>query len=267
MDNDGLFGKQTEEDMPVTRYSRERVSSLAVADSGLIVSTSLNGLKSGCLTCIPEYIQSPLNRPWGKTVKRIIDIAVSLAGIVFVLSWLTPLVALLIKLSSRGPVFFFQRRIGLGGKPFLCIKFRSMKVNTGADSQPALRNDPRVTAVGKPMRRCRADELPQLINVLKGEMALVGPRPYMVGEASGYARSIPFFSLRHSVKPGITGAGQLIKERPWKNPQEKMEYRTRADIRYIERWSLTRDLSLVLRTLGACLRAVLPRSAASNERT
>ncbi|HAV55326.1 MAG TPA: undecaprenyl-phosphate glucose phosphotransferase, partial [Aequorivita sp.] len=151
----------------------------------------------------------PIDEPFNKFIKRGFDIVLSLIIIVGILSWLTPLLGLLIKLESKGPVFFKQKRNGLDYKEFYCFKFRSMIPNPMAHLEQIKKGDERVTRVGRIIRKTSIDELPQFINVLKGEMSVVGPRPHMVSHTHMYAERIDKFMVRHFIKPGITGLAQV----------------------------------------------------------
>jgi putative colanic acid biosynthesis UDP-glucose lipid carrier transferase len=141
--------------------------------------------------------------------KRAFDIVFSSLVIVFVLSWLIPLAALLIKLDSRGPVFFWQKRIGRQGQFFHCLKFRSMVQNDEADERPADEKDERITRVGHFLRRLNLDEIPQFFNVLAGHMSIVGPRPHMIADCIRFSFVISSYSFRSLVRPGITGWAQV----------------------------------------------------------
>jgi putative colanic acid biosynthesis UDP-glucose lipid carrier transferase len=141
--------------------------------------------------------------------KRVFDIIFSSLFIVLILSWVLLLIALLVKLDSRGPVFFLQKRTGRGGKAFTCYKFRTMVVNDEADRWPALKNDKRITRVGKLLRDYNLDEFPQFINVLLGSMSVVGPRPHMIVDCNKFSSVVPRYKLRNFIKPGITGLAQV----------------------------------------------------------
>ena len=184
-----------------------------------------------------------------EAVKRLVDIVVAGLVILFILSWLIPLIGLLIKLDSRGPVFFVQRRSGLYGKPFYCIKFRSMIVNPESDTMPASGNDPRITPTGRFLRHYFIDEVPQFINVLTGTMSIVGPRPHMVLENKRYEELIERYPLRYRVKPGITGPGQIL-ETPGVTGLEKMKRRTYWDLWYIRHRNSRIDVRMVFKTVG-----------------
>jgi putative colanic acid biosynthesis UDP-glucose lipid carrier transferase len=163
------------------------------------------------------------------------------------------LIALAIKLDSPGPVFFRQARKGWSGRVFHIWKFRSMFVHQPEAGvvQQATRNDPRITRVGAFLRKTSLDELPQIFNVLKGEMSLVGPRPHAVQHDEQYSKGIDVYFARHNIKPGITGLAQVRGLRGETKEIERMQQRIEADIEYINNWSLWLDFTILLRTLGA----------------
>lgn len=186
-------------------------------------------------------------------MKRVQDIGLSALVVLLLLWWLVPLVALLIKLDSRGPVFFLQKRNGLNGRIFRCVKFRSMEVNGESDIKPAEREDRRITRVGRILRDYYIDELPQFFNVFRGDMAIVGPRPHMVLENELYENQIPDYGVRYTVKPGITGMGQ-IHDHPVMSRLEKMKNRTYWDVLYVRRRSFGLDWRIMIRTVAVCFR-------------
>jgi putative colanic acid biosysnthesis UDP-glucose lipid carrier transferase len=141
--------------------------------------------------------------------KRIVDLIISATVILLLLSWLAPLLALMIKLSSPGPVFFLQKRVGRFGHSFTCIKFRTMIVNPDADRRQASLNDQRITGIGKFLRKSNIDELPQFFNVIRGHMSIVGPRPHMHSDCRRFSSLISQYKFRTLVKPGITGLSQI----------------------------------------------------------
>lgn len=190
----------------------------------------------------------PLEDPINQLIKRSFDVFFSSIVIVFVLSWLTPIIALLIKLESRGPVFFKQARNGFNYREFDCYKFRSMTPNKAANLDQATRGDQRVTGVGKFIRKTSIDELPQFFNVFFGDMSVVGPRPHMVSHTNMYAKRIDKFMVRHFVKPGITGLAQISGYRGEVETDKDIIGRVRYDIFYIENWSLLLDFKIILRT-------------------
>ena len=190
----------------------------------------------------------PLEEPINMVLKRTFDILFSSLVIIFLLSWLTPLIAILIKLESRGPVFFKQSRNGFNYKEFDCYKFRSMTPNKDAHLYQATRGDHRITKIGKFIRKTSIDELPQFFNVLFGDMSVVGPRPHMVSHTNMYAKKIDKFMVRHFVKPGITGLAQISGFRGEVESDKDIIGRVKYDIFYIENWSLLLDLKIIIRT-------------------
>lgn len=181
--------------------------------------------------------------------KRLFDICTAGVGLV-ALAPLFALVALAIKLDSRGPVFFLQRRYGFNQEPFRIWKFRSMTtMDDGRDVQQAQRDDPRITRVGRFMRRTNIDELPQLINVLRGDMSLVGPRPHAMAHDQKFEQTIAFYARRHNVKPGITGWAQVNGCRGETDTDDKMRLRVEYDLHYIDHWSALLDLKIVFLTI------------------
>lgn len=196
----------------------------------------------------------PMDEPFNKFLKRGFDIVLSIIVIVGILSWLTPLLGLIIKLESKGPVFFKQKRNGLDYKEFYCYKFRSMKPNPLADLEQIRKGDERVTRVGKIIRKTSIDELPQFINVLKGEMSVVGPRPHMVSHTHMYAERINKFMVRHFIKPGITGLAQVSGYRGEVETENDIINRVKYDIFYLENWSLFLDIKIVFQTIYNALK-------------
>jgi putative colanic acid biosynthesis UDP-glucose lipid carrier transferase len=192
--------------------------------------------------------KTPLHEPVAVAVKRIFDIVFASLVILLLLSWLTPLIALLIKLESKGPVFFKQVRAGINEEKFYCFKFRSMHINYETE-QLAVKNDPRVTRMGKFIRKTSIDELPQFFNVLLGDMSVVGPRPHIYLINDTYTNKIKKYFFRHSVKPGITGLAQVRGSRGEISADEDMITRIRYDVFYIENWSLLLDIKIIIQTV------------------
>ncbi|MFZ3357248.1 MAG: exopolysaccharide biosynthesis polyprenyl glycosylphosphotransferase, partial [Xanthobacteraceae bacterium] len=160
------------------------------------------------------------------------------------------LVAILIKLDSPGPIFFVQRRYGFNQQPFRIIKFRTMRtLDDGALVLQATRDDPRLTRIGRWLRRWNVDEIPQLFNVLSGDMSLVGPRPHALSHDHDYERRISLYARRHNVKPGITGWAQINGYRGEIDTDDKIRKRVEYDLFYIDNWSLWLDLKIIARTL------------------
>lgn len=190
-------------------------------------------------------------RGWRLTLKRVVDIVLSAIILVVTAPFLL-LIAVLIKLDSPGPAFHIQERVGLDGKPFLCIKFRSMKVDAEAETGPvfATANDPRRTRLGAFLRRFSLDEFPQFINVLVGDMSIVGPRPERPAFVEQFRQEIPRYMERHREKAGITGWAQVNGLRG----DTSIEERTRYDVWYVENWSIWLDFKIMLRTVIEMLR-------------
>jgi putative colanic acid biosynthesis UDP-glucose lipid carrier transferase len=197
---------------------------------------------------------SPLDKKANRLLKRSLDLAVSSALLFTVFIILLPVIALLIRLDSKGPIFFLQKRNKKKGLLFSCIKFRTMVVNEFADTLPAYVDDKRITRVGKFLRRYHLDELPQLLNVWWGDMSLVGPRPYMVIENEKFGRQIRHYPLRHQVKPGITGLAQASGLFGCLVGSSEMQDRVALDLTYIHSWSFVLDLRILARTLKIAFR-------------
>lgn len=192
--------------------------------------------------------RNPLSLPINRGIKRAFDIVFSSAVLLLSPVIFLP-VAIGIKLSSPGPVFFRQERTGHKGRSFLCYKFRTMKVNVDADKVQATEDDPRKTRFGNFLRHTNIDELPQFINVWLGDMSIVGPRPHMLKHTEDYAKLIDKYMVRHVVKPGITGWAQVNGYRGITDELWKMEKRVESDVWYIENWSFSLDLKIIVRTL------------------
>mgnify|MGYP000507073891 FL=1 len=195
------------------------------------------------------FRQEPLTDIVNQMIKRTFDVVFSFLVIVFLLSWLYPIIALLIKLSSKGPVLFRQVRSGLNNEEFMCFKFRSMSKNEDADNVQVTQGDVRITRIGSFLRKSSLDELPQFINVLMGDMSVVGPRPHMLKHTQEYSTLIEKYMVRQLVKPGITGVAQVKGYRGETKELKDMEGRVRADVWYIENWSLALDINLVALTV------------------
>ncbi len=192
--------------------------------------------------------KNPLDNPVNRVVKRIFDILFSGSFLLISPVFFIP-IAIAIKISSPGPVFFKQLRTGYKGKEFLCWKFRTMKVNADSDNRQATADDPRKTRLGDFLRRTSLDELPQFINVLRGDMSVVGPRPHMVKQTADYTRLIDCYMLRHVIKPGITGWAQVVGFRGATKELWQMEGRVEKDVWYIENWNLLLDIKIIVRTV------------------
>ena len=199
-------------------------------------------------TAAIRFIRLPLDNKSSLLIKRSIDIILSVVVITCVLSWFIPLMAVLIKTTSCGPVFFLQKRTKRNGTTFTCIKFRSMIVNNSADILPAAENDNRVTKLGTIMRKTFIDELPQFFNVLWGDMSVVGPRPHMLSESLRFEEHIKYYSYREKVKPGITGLSQIMGLEGAANTVQKMKDRIDIDVFYLRHWTLKLDMIILYRT-------------------
>lgn len=191
----------------------------------------------------------PLDDVGNRLKKRILDIVVSFFVIVFILSWMVPILALLIFLESGESPFFKQLRTGKNKKPFYCLKFRSMKSNGDADLKQATANDSRVTKIGRIIRRTSLDEFPQFINVFKGEMSLVGPRPHMLKHTNDYSKIVDEYMIRQFLKPGITGWAQINGYRGEITNPEQIKMRVDKDLWYLENWNLWLDIQILFQTV------------------
>ena len=193
--------------------------------------------------------REPLNSPYNQIVKRFLDILISSVFIITCFWWIYIIVAIITKITMPGPVLFKQKRNGLLGEEFTCLKFRSMKVNRDADRLQATKDDPRKTKWGNIMRSTSIDELPQFLNVLMGDMSVVGPRPHMVKHTEEYSELIEKYMVRHWVKPGITGWAQVNGARGETQELWQMEDRIKKDIWYVENWSIWLDIRIMIKTL------------------
>lgn len=199
---------------------------------------------------IVKLREEPLNSPDAKFIKRIADIVFSLLFLITIYPFVLIFVSLgNLLMDNRGPLYFRQERTGYNGRDFRIYKFRSMKVNTDADTLQATENDPRKTRFGNFLRRSSIDELPQFINVLRGEMSIIGPRPHMKYHTDTYGRLIKDYMVRHLAKPGITGWAQVNGCRGETKTTEEMAKRVEYDIWYIEHWSPWLDADIVIRTI------------------
>lgn len=206
----------------------------------------------------PDFVNSlaiynpqeiPLDNFSNRLFKRIFDILFSSVVILFLFSWLFPIVAIIIKLDSPGPIFFQQKRTGIDNEIFNCLKFRTMQVNDDADSKQAQANDSRISRVGAILRKYNVDEMPQFFNVLFGEMSVVGPRPHMLKHTDQYSALINHYKVRHYVKPGVTGWAQVNGYRGLTDELWKMEKRVEYDMEYLKNWSFFWDLKIIYLTL------------------
>jgi lipopolysaccharide/colanic/teichoic acid biosynthesis glycosyltransferase len=205
-----------------------------------------------------SILDSPLFKKQNLVIKRLFDIIISVIIITLLLWWVLPLIALLIKINSPGPVFFIQKRNKKDGRLFHCIKLRTMFVNEDADILKAIFNDARITPIGKFLRLSHLDELPQFINVLKGDMSVIGPRPHMISENVKFKRILNFYNDRHFVKPGITGLAQSFGYHGPVNNLFHLNKKIEYDIFYIKNWSVIMDVKILVRTIGMIFKKLKP---------
>lgn len=206
-------------------------------------------MEFGDIYVMSQYSE-PLKDMRNRIKKRLFDIVVSLLFLCTLFPIIFIIVAIVSKITMPGPLFFKQKRTGYDGKDFLCYKFRSMKVNKDSDKVQAVKDDPRVTKWGLLMRHTNIDELPQLINVLKGNMSIVGPRPHMLAHTDYYSKLISDYMIRHYVKPGITGWAQTHGERGETKTVDDMKRRVEKDIWYIEHWIFWLDIQIIMKTVS-----------------
>lgn len=193
--------------------------------------------------------KEPLSVYYNRLLKRFFDFTVSTLFLCTLYPFMYIIIGTIIKLTSPGPVYFKQKRTGLDGKVFTCIKFRSMQINNECDMVQATKDDERITGIGKFLRHYNLDEFPQFINVWKDEMSIVGPRPHMVEHTEYYSKVINKYMLRHLVKPGITGYAQVSGFRGETKIISDMEGRIKKDIWYIENWTFWLDINIIVSTI------------------
>jgi putative colanic acid biosynthesis UDP-glucose lipid carrier transferase len=181
-------------------------------------------------------------------IKGTFDIFLSVLVVLFIFSWLFPILFLLIKLDSKGPVFFIQKRVGFLGRSFPCLKFRTMHVNDEANIRQADENDPRITRIGKFLRKSNLDELPQFLNVLAGHMSIVGPRPHMHRDCINFSKVVETYKFRHLARPGITGLAQVKGYRGPAHDFERIFKRYQWDAFYIRNANFWLDLRIIRKT-------------------
>ncbi len=189
--------------------------------------------------------------------KRCLDLLFSLIIVILILSWLMPILAILIKIDSRGPIFFKQKRSGYKGRTFNCFKLRTMKVNKEANDLQASIDDPRITRMGTFLRMSNLDELPQFINVMLGDMSIVGPRPHMLKDSENFAETFPGYYNRYLVKPGITGLAQINGFRGPTLNTRSIYKRLQWDLYYVEHATMGMDIRIILLTALETLREAL----------
>lgn len=239
-----LSGRSSNEVMDIVALAEDEAVEIKIYPDAfqLIINDDVNVGDVSGLPLVPVKnvaLDSPINR----ALKRMLDLVFSCI-VMLLLSPVMLLIALLVRLESPGPVFFIQERVGLDGKPFPTIKFRTMRLDAPALGNWTVANDPRVTTLGVFLRRYSLDELPQFINVLRGEMSVVGPRPEQPRWVEEFSKSIPRYVRRHKLKAGITGLAQVNGLRG----DTSIEERTRYDLYYVENWSLLFDLKIIIKT-------------------
>ena len=246
--------------VPLSNFSEDQVEELTTfCDNHFIrlrlifdwrkVGTRKLEISSYNQTTLLKVALTPLDDQYNALLKRSFDLLLTVFAFVFLFSWLFPIIALAVKFSSKGPVFFKQKRTGLNNKEFNCYKFRSMRQNSDADSKQATQNDPRITKVGAFLRKSSLDELPQFINVFKGQMSIVGPRPHMLKHTKEYSNMVGNFMNRHAIKPGITGLAQIKGFRGEIDDFFLLQNRVRLDRFYVNNWTLYFDAKIVFLTI------------------
>ncbi len=244
----------------ITICNRKAVKTHIIPDYSKYVSSKFQVSIFGDFPILTARIE-PLEEIYWRFIKRVYDISFSILVLLFILSWLYPIIFILTKLTSPGPVLFIQERVGAKNKIFKCYKFRTMKVSAKSSAsrfQPVVKNDPRVTKIGKFIRKSNLDELPQFLNVLKGEMSVVGPRPHPDAYEKVYIKIVDAIRIRYNVKPGITGWAQIHGLRGDVLDEKKnillTKKRIEFDIWYIENWSITLDIQIILITVWQMVR-------------
>jgi Undecaprenyl-phosphate glucose phosphotransferase len=213
-------------------------------ESGFYHVTYIGGLP------VLQRYREPLKRVHKQFLKRTFDIIISGLVIIFILSWLIPVISLLIKLESKGPVFFRQLRSGRDNDSFWCLKFRSMRTNAVSDLVQATKGDDRITRIGNFLRKTSLDEFPQFLNVFMGDMSIVGPRPHMLHHTEQYSSQVNHYMARLYLKPGVTGWAQVNGYRGEIKNIELMKNRVEHDIWYMENWSILLDIKIMYLTLA-----------------
>lgn len=231
------------------QFSEEKLIRVRlIADFRWVNFTDLEIERIGDVPVIKLHT-TPLDNWNNQLLKRGFDILFSLLVIVLLLSWILPLLGILIKFDSKGPVFFKQKRTGRDNRSFWCFKLRTMYLNEESDSKQATRNDSRITYIGKLLRDTSLDELPQFFNVLWGDMSVVGPRPHMLKHTTEFNAEVERFMERHKIKPGITGLAQSKGYRGETGDHEKLKNRIKYDLFYVNNWSFILDLKIIWNTI------------------
>ena len=231
----------------------------------LIVNNFAEQIRHPIVCCVDEGInlitlhEEPLENPFNRVLKRLLDLALVGLVLAFVLPWLTLLVWLLHWLQSPGPLWHRQQRAGLQNRPFEILKFRTMTRGWPIATRQATANDTRVFPGGRWLRRFSLDEMPQFLNVFRGDMSVVGPRPHLVEHNRQFAEVMENYHFRSLIKPGITGLAQVRGLRGEARTPEDIAARLQSDLVYLENWSLSLELSIVIRTVWQMIRP--PRTA------
>lgn len=203
--------------------------------------------------------EEPLESPVNRCLKRLLDLAVAIPAVILILPFTTLLVWVIHRLQSPGPTFFIQTRVGMMGHPFKMLKYRTMHVNNGNEARQASKDDPRVFPAGHWLRKLSIDELPQFINVLYGNMSVIGPRPHLQKHEEMFIRVMRRYLIRHYMQPGLTGWAQVSGFRGEIHSESDIQKRVEADIHYLENWSFGLDCLIILKTIKHCI--FPPRSA------
>lgn len=250
----GLPSARKDEILPVIHYCENNLVHFYSVPN--VRNYLLNKMHFNMIGNVPflSLHEEPLSGSANRWLKRAFDILFSLAFLCTLFPLIFIVVAIITETTMPGPIFFRQKRTGLKGKDFYCLKFRSMKVNSDADSVQATKDDPRTTKWGHIMRKTNIDELPQFINVLLGDMSVVGPRPHMLKHTEMYSSVIDRYMFRHWVKPGITGWSQISGFRGETKELSQMEGRIRGDIWYVENWTFGLDLYIIYKTIAETFR-------------
>ena len=232
--------------LPILQYAENNlIRFMIVPDFMRFISRSVSLSFLDNSIPIVSLMEEPLRKASNQLVKRLFDMVFSLCFIVTIFPLVFIVLAPIIKFTSKGPIFFKQKRTGENGETFNCLKFRTMKVNEEADSTQAKKDDDRITKIGAFMRRTNLDEIPQFFNVLIGDMSVVGPRPHMLKHTEMYSQLIDKYMLRHFAKPGITGWAQVNGLRGDTSIEERISY----DLYYIENWTVALDIKILFMTL------------------
>ncbi len=233
-----------------------------------IVESTVHFMKQKHESRNPELRQYFASRHGYLVIKRGVDIVSALLVMLFVFPWFFPVIMLLIRLDSKGPVFFKQKRIGFLGKTFWCYKFRTMYLNDSADTRQAIKDDPRVTRIGRVLRSTGLDELPQFFNVLVGHMSIVGPRPHMLKDSREFSNVVANYKFRHLVRPGITGMSQV---RGWRGPASTFQSiyrRYQWDAFYVKNINFAMDVKIMTETAWLIVRSLFSKDeSVPQERT